>query len=100
MWTKVAKTGDLQDGQGVSVELGGHCIALFKHGGKFKAIDGNCPHRGGPLAQGSIEDGEVVCPWHAWAFNIDTGKSRVLPGQTDLKTYPVKVEGDDVLIDA
>jgi NAD(P)H-dependent nitrite reductase small subunit len=99
-WVKVAKASDFSEGQGKTVIANEKEIALFMHKGKFCALDNTCPHRGGPLGEGHLENGEVVCPWHAWAFEVTTGKCRVLPGEVDAKTYPVKVEGEDVLVDA
>jgi nitrite reductase (NADH) small subunit len=47
------------------------CVANV--GGQIAVLDGTCPHEGGPLGEGSIEEGRVVCPWHAIAFDIHTG---------------------------
>lgn len=55
-----------------------------------------CPHRGGPLGQGIIEDGKIICPWHAWAFDVKTGVA-VHTANAKVEVYEVKVEGDDVL---
>lgn len=99
MWVKVAGVSELSEGQGKTVVAEGKSLALFRHEGKYRALDNTCPHRGGPLGEGHLEDGEVVCPWHAWAFEVTSGKCRVLPGQADVKTYPVKVEGNDVFVD-
>jgi nitrite reductase (NADH) small subunit len=100
MWTKVAKVSEFTEGQGRTVLAGAKELALFLYKGKFHALDSVCPHRGGPLGEGHLEDGEVVCPWHAWAFEVGTGKCRVLPGEADVAVFPVKVEGEDVLVDA
>jgi nitrite reductase (NADH) small subunit len=47
------------------------CVANFE--GTICVLDGTCPHEGGPLGEGSIEAGKVVCPWHAYAFDLRTG---------------------------
>ena len=49
------------------------CVANLN--GTISVLDGVCPHEGGPLGEGSIEDGRVVCPWHGYAFDLRTGVS-------------------------
>ncbi|MBW4043564.1 Rieske (2Fe-2S) protein [Acidipila rosea] len=70
------------------------CIANIK--GVISALDNECPHRGGPLGQGTIEDGMVMCPWHAWAFNVKTGCASH-HAQTCVQVYPVEIRGDEVM---
>ena len=98
MWRKAAKTSEWEDGQGKPVALGDKQLALFKVGGQFYALDNACPHRGGPLGEGHLDGAEVTCPWHAWTFDVKTGDCLSTP-DTKQKTFPVKVEGDDILID-
>ena len=52
---------------------GGRALCVANVGGAIAVLDGTCPHEGGPLGEGSIEDGRVVCPWHAFAFDVRTG---------------------------
>jgi NAD(P)H-dependent nitrite reductase small subunit len=59
--------------RGLSVNAGGRELALFNIGGQFYALDGTCPHRGGPLGEGITEDGRVYCPLHGWEFDVKTG---------------------------
>ena len=61
------------------------------------AIDDRCPHRGGPLGAGTLENGEVVCPLHGWAFDLKTGACRSGPDRP-VKTYPVRVVDGQVEI--
>ncbi len=72
-------------------------ICLANDGGKLSALDNWCPHRRGPLGQGWLEDGKVVCPWHAWAFDLATGECPEEHSQ--IATFALKLEGGDVLID-
>lgn len=97
-FVKVASVSDLNDLQGKVVEAGGKQIALIKSGDKFYAMENACKHQGGPLAEGAIQGTTVTCPWHAWQYNLETGESTQPPGM-NMETYPVKVEGDDVLVD-
>ena len=62
------------------------------------AMDNVCLHRGGPLGQGVIEKGKVVCPWHGWAWDPATGQAAHNP-TAKLVVYPLKIENGDVMID-
>jgi len=85
------------EGQGYAVEVGGKEIAVFRVGGKIVAIDNDCPHEGGPLAQGTIEDGVVTCPWHGWTFHACTGCS-LDPSRRDVASYAVIVESGNIYV--
>jgi len=98
-FTKVATVTDIPDGSGKTVEAGGKKIAVFNAGGKFYAIDNTCKHRGGPLGEGELQGTVVVCPWHGWEYDIVTGANLDEPN-IKLGCYPVKVEGNDVLVEA
>lgn len=77
--------------------VNGKEIALCKYEDKFYAIGAICPHQGGPLDEGMLEDGCVVCPWHGWAFNVKDGSSRFNPS-VKIETYETKVEGNDLML--
>ena len=96
---KIAKTGDLVPGSGKVVKVEGETIALFNVDGTCYAIGNTCPHRGGPLGEGSLEGNTVTCPWHGAQFDVKTGEVRAPPAALDVKSYPVRVEGEDVLIE-
>ncbi len=96
---KIAKTSDLAPGSGKVVEAEGETLALFNVEGTFYAIGNTCPHRGGPLGEGSLEGNTVTCPWHGAQFNVTTGEVLAPPAATGVKSYPVRVEGEDVLIE-
>ena len=72
------------------------CVANVN--GTISALDNVCLHRGGPLAQGFLDGDKVVCPWHGWQFNLQTGQ---VGHNSDAKTkvYPLTVEGDDVMVE-
>jgi nitrite reductase (NADH) small subunit len=95
---RIAATGDVPPGTGVEVTVGERVIALFNVAGKFYAIDGICPHAGGPLAEGLLGGTVVTCPWHGWQFDVSTGQHCLNPrlGQGKFAVY---VEGDDVLVE-
>src|SRR5947209_3150598 len=92
-WADAGKTLYIPEGGAIVFERDSKKIAIFRFGGKFYAIDNTCPHRGGPLAEGHLENLEVTCPWHAWTFDLASGSCSSVPGAR-IKTYPVKKEGD------
>ena len=67
--------------------------------GELLALSGRCPHQGGPLARGTLENGQLICPWHQWRFDPRTGRSCWPEGQTRVARYAVKVEDGQILID-
>jgi len=96
-WYKVANVNDFEEARVKTVVAGAKTIALSLFEGKFCAIDNHCPHQGGPLGEGSIEDGWLRCPWHGYEYHPCTGKP---PGNLDdtVLTYPIKVTEEDILI--
>lgn len=93
----VATLDQVPEGKAREVEVDGRIIALFHVDGVISAIDGLCPHQGGPLADGSIEGPLVYCPWHRWGFEIRTGRSMVNPTWKQT-VYPVEVKGQEVWV--
>ncbi len=71
------------------------CVANVE--GNLTALDNVCLHRGGPLGQGVIADGKLVCPWHGWMYDPKTGEATHDPA-AKVAVYPLKIEGDDVLV--
>lgn len=68
-------------------------ICLVKHQNKLYALANNCPHAGGILSGGWCKNGNIVCPLHRYAYNLETGKG--LPGQNDyIDTYPIEQRED------
>ena len=97
-FVKVAALSEIAEGSGKTVEVAGKKIALFNVGGKCYAIDNACKHRGGPLGEGELEGTAVICPWHGWEYDVTTGANLDDPS-VKLGCYPVKVEGDYILIE-
>ena len=96
---KVAQTSNLSPGTGKVVRADGRNLALFNVEGTFFAIDNACTHRGGPLGEGTLNGDTVECPWHGASFNVKTGAVNDPPAQTDVRSYPVKIEGNNVLVE-
>lgn len=96
-FVKMATLDELPPGSAKEVEHEGRIYALFNVEGKITAIDGICPHQGGPLAEGMLEGTTVTCPWHGWQFDVCTGKTQ-LGARIKQAVYEVKIEGQDVLV--
>jgi nitrite reductase (NADH) small subunit len=96
---RVARVSELSPGTGKVVGTDGRSVALFNVDGVFYAIDNTCTHRGGPLGEGALIGEIVTCPWHGAQFNVRTGAVTRPPAPSGVRSYPVKVEGDDVLVD-
>ena len=79
-------------GEGRSYRVGGLSIAIYRtRAGNVYATQAACPHRGGPLADGLIGDGKVICPLHGYAFRLDTGE-QVGQECAALRTFPVSID--------
>ena len=81
------------------VSCGGRDLAVSNIGGELYAIDDVCTHDGGPLGEGTLRGGRLICPRHGAAFDPRTGKVLTLPAVKDVNAYAVTVEGDDVYVD-
>ena len=77
----------------------GRSIALANAGGDFYALADVCTHDGGPLGEGMLWDTDIECPRHGARFDIRTGRVMALPAVLPVRTYPVQIEGDEVLVD-
>ena len=83
----------LPEGGTLRVEIGGAMILLARTGGQVCAVQEFCTHRCGPLSEGTIQDGQVRCPWHGSCFDLATGKVAQGPAKIDLKTYETRIQG-------
>jgi len=99
-FVKVGTRAELDELEGGKlVDVGGQKIAIFNSGGRYYAIENTCPHRGGPLAEGKIEGDEVICPWHGSRFNVTTGAVLEPPARQGVRSFAVRVTGDDVEVE-
>ena len=81
----------------MEVVVARHPYAVCHVEGAVHALDGVCPHHGGPLGQGRIHEGRVVCPFHLWEFDCRTGEYDY-DSRLRVATYEVRVEGGDILL--
>jgi len=89
---------ELPPGSLIEVEREGAVFALCNVNGEFRALSGTCPHQGGPLGEGTLNGELVTCPWHMWEFDSASGACG-FNGVIKVPVYPVRVEGNDVLVD-
>lgn len=88
----VAAVEAVPEGRGITVFAAGRNVALFKVDGEIHALDGLCPHKGGPLGEGFCENGRVYCPMHGWQFSIRTGECLDRPDKP-AESLPVRIAG-------
>src|SRR5579863_3117510 len=97
-WHKVATVADCPPGSARELTAAGRVVALFNVDGTVYALDGVCPHAGGPLGEGTMRGKTVTCPWHGWQFDVSTGEN-CLNRKMIHKCFAVKVEGSDVVVE-
>ncbi len=99
-WVRVTQIENIPLREGRSVQIAGHDIAIFNLGDGFLAVENKCPHRGGPLADGIVTGGNVVCPLHAWKVDLATGE---VVNRTDnppcAKTFATRIENGIVSLE-
>lgn len=88
---RIASRHEISPGTGKVVVAGARVLALFNVEGGFHATDNSCPHRGGPLGEGTLDGAVVTCPWHGWQFDVRSGESPLKP---NLRVRCVRVESD------
>ncbi|MEW6510050.1 MAG: Rieske 2Fe-2S domain-containing protein [Bacteroidota bacterium] len=94
----VARFSGISEGQSRRIEVGGEEIALWKVGGRVYAVSNVCAHEHfSMMHQGILKGCMVSCPMHGWTYSLETG--RCITGEGRLRTYRVRVEGDDVAIE-
>lgn len=92
------RTPALPLGNAVRVDVDGTPVAVFNVGGELYAIGATCPHEGGPLEEGEVENGRVTCPWHGSVFDLKTGKVLTPPARNDVPVFAVQKEGNIVIL--
>lgn len=94
----VAKLSEIPNLGKKLVVLEGQEILLVNQKGQLFAVENECPHQGAPMAGGIVKDGHLACPRHGYRFDLKGGCCADHPGLC-LKTWPVRVEGDEVIVD-
>lgn len=97
-FVRVATTAEIRPGKMKRFDIDGHAILLVNVDGRYYAVDDTCTHEDASLASGSLKGELVKCPLHGSRFSVVSGKVLDDPADKDLQTYPVRVDGDTVLI--
>ena len=96
-WIQIALESECPPSSALERVVQGCVVALFNVEGDFFAVDGICPHQGGPLGDGQLEGSTVTCPWHGWQFNVGDGKNLLNP-QIEQEAFPVRVDDGEVFL--
>ncbi len=97
-WQPVGKRDAVSEDQPLTATIADKEIGIYILGGQYYALEDICPHAYALLSQGFVEGDEIECPLHGAKFHIPTGKCTMEPGGRDLKSYPVRIEGDTILV--
>jgi naphthalene 1,2-dioxygenase ferredoxin component len=97
-WVRAASRAELPPGEVLGVELAGRPIALYDVDGNVFATDNICTHAYARLSDGWLDGDLIECPLHAARFEVRTGKVLDPPATEDLKTYPVRIVGDEIQV--
>ena len=87
----VARWEDLAPGGALAVELGRTTVALFRVGERIFALADMCSHSGGPLSEGTLSGGSVLCPWHGASFDLASGACSGPPASADQRCFTARV---------
>jgi 3-phenylpropionate/trans-cinnamate dioxygenase ferredoxin component len=97
-FVRACGVSDLKDDGVISVVLGGDEVAIVKTNGEVFAIKDWCSHAAVPLSEGDVDGYTIECWLHGSCFDLRTGKPTSMPATVPVPVYPVKIEGDDVLV--
>ena len=95
---RVGRAAEVPVGTGRVFEAGGRTVAVFNVEGTFYAIDNECSHRGGPLGEGDLEGNVVLCPWHAWRWDVTTGANVNNPA-VKVACYPIAERDGNLFVE-
>jgi 3-phenylpropionate/trans-cinnamate dioxygenase ferredoxin subunit len=94
----VAKTTEIAPGTVKVVRIDGLPIGIANVDGEFYAFADVCTHDDGPVAEGELDGHIIECPRHGARFDIRTGAVKLLPAVTPIPVYPLRIEGDEILV--
>lgn len=115
----VGDRAELEDGRRIMIQWKGREVCVFGHGHRFHAFENTCLHQGGPVAEGVVigkvecildeekrtlgerfsdTETHLVCPWHGWEYDLDTGRSVTNPA-IGLRRFDVRVDGRSVYVE-
>ncbi len=96
-WVNLGPMAGHRPGRGTTLEVEGLRLAAFRVDADIVVLSDRCPHAGGSLGQGWIEEGEVVCPLHRWRFRLGDGRCTTMRGH-GVHRFPAEFRGDDLWV--
>jgi len=97
-YVPIGTADELKEEEPLLIDIGGQPIAVISSLGGLYAIADMCSHDGEPLADGDIEDGEIICPRHGARFSLETGQALTLPAVKDISVYPVRILDGEIQV--
>ncbi len=97
-WIRVVRAIECPPGTAAEAVAADRIVALYNVEGTFYALDGVCPHQGGPLGSGLLDGCIVTCPWHGWQFDVRTGAHQLSTSVVQ-PSFPVRIEDDWIEVD-
>ncbi|MFQ5504741.1 MAG: nitrite reductase small subunit NirD [Planctomycetota bacterium] len=97
-WAELCDLSEIPEQGGAAKVIHETELALFRSGDRVFCLEDSCPHRGAALSEGTIMDGEIVCPWHGWRYQLEDGECTTLPGSQSARCFEVKVEDGRVWV--
>ncbi|WP_166830254.1 Rieske (2Fe-2S) protein [Thalassoroseus pseudoceratinae] len=95
---RIAGVSEIPPGTSREFAVSGRVVAVFNVDGVVHAMDGVCPHAGGPLGEGQLNGNIVTCPWHGWQFDVETGRHCLNPNLVHA-IFAVSIEGEDIYLE-
>ncbi len=98
-FVKIGSRSDLpEEGEAKEFTVGNRVICVANIAGAYSAVDNACIHRGGPLGQGIVMDGKLICPWHGWRYDVSTGIPMENPN-LKVDVHRLRIDGDEVFVE-
>jgi 3-phenylpropionate/trans-cinnamate dioxygenase ferredoxin subunit len=98
-WRRICAVKDVEEGFPLGFNVEGKAIGIFRVGADIFALHDVCPHEYALLSSGFQDGGTIECPLHQALFNIRTGEHLAPPAECGVQSFPVKLQGEDVLVD-
>ncbi|MBX9689974.1 MAG: non-heme iron oxygenase ferredoxin subunit [Candidatus Obscuribacterales bacterium] len=95
-FVKAASLKEILPGKCKALELNGLKIVLVNQGGSLYALEDACTHLGAPLSQGFLSKDCITCEWHGASFDLRTGEALSAPAREPLRTFELRLSGDDI----
>lgn len=98
-FVRLRGAAEIPSGSARAFSIHRYVVAIFNVGGEFYGLENTCPHQGGPLAEGWLEEAMITCPWHGWCFDVRSGKMS-LGDYARVPRFAVQRAGRDLLVSA